>query len=68
MAFAAFPLVIVPPELGIPALLLALRLLAVEFDWAARSYAWVVGRWGRVTAWHRARRELSELSSSLGCS
>ena len=55
IALAAFPLVIVLPELGIPALLLALRLLAVEFDRAAHSYAWVVWRWGRVTRWYRTR-------------
>ena len=55
IGFAALPLVVVLPELGVPALLLALRLLAVEFDWAARWYAWVVWQWGRVTAWYRSR-------------
>jgi hypothetical protein len=45
-ATAAVPLVVVLPELGIPLLLLALRLLAIEFEWAARSYAWVLWRWG----------------------
>ena len=54
IGMAAVPLVVVLPELGIPALLLALRLLAVEFDWAARCYAWVVWRWGRLRAWYRS--------------
>ena len=49
---AAVPLVPVLPELGVPLLLLALRLLAVEFDWAARGYAWVIWRWGQVRAWY----------------
>ena len=55
IALAAVPLVVVLPELGIPALLLALRLLAVEFDWAARSYTWLVWRWEHVRAWYRSR-------------
>src|SRR5690349_8151145 len=47
----AIPLVVVLPELGVPLLLLALRMLAVEFDWAAHGYAWVIWRWGQVRAW-----------------
>ena len=35
--FAA-PLSVVVPELGLPLLLFGLRLLALEFDWAARLY------------------------------
>lgn len=50
---AAVPLVVVLPELGVPLLLVALRLLAVEFDWAARAYAWVIWRWGQAKAWYR---------------
>jgi hypothetical protein len=53
-ALVAVPLVIVLPELGIPLLLLALRLLAVEFDWAAHSYAWVLWRWQQAVAWYHA--------------
>jgi hypothetical protein len=49
-AIVAVPLVVVVPELGVPLLLVALRLLAVEFDWAARSYAWVIWRWGQAKA------------------
>lgn len=47
--FAA-PLSVVVPELGLPLLLFGLRLLALEFDWAARLYARVEklarGAWG----------------------
>ena len=32
-------LAVVTPEFGLPLLLLGLRLLALEFDWAARAYA-----------------------------
>ena len=49
-AVVAVPLVVLLPELGVPLLLVALRLLAVEFDRAARSYAWVIWRWGQVKA------------------
>lgn len=55
---AAVPLVVVLPEAGVPALLLGLRLLAVEFDWAARGYAWVTWRWGRLLAWFHARSKI----------
>ncbi len=34
----AAPLSVVAPELGLPLLLFGLRLLALEFDWAARVY------------------------------
>jgi hypothetical protein len=32
-------LAVIAPEFGLPFLLLGLRLLALEFDWAARAYA-----------------------------
>ena len=54
LAAAAAPLVVLLPELGVPLLLVALRLLAVEFDRAARAYAWVVWRWEQVRAWFRS--------------
>ena len=51
---ASLPLVIVLPELGVPLLLFALRLLAVEVDWAARAYAWVDWRFNQARDWlHR---------------
>ena len=55
---AALPLVVVLPEAGVPLLLVALRLLAVEFDWAARAHAYVIWRWGQVKAWYRTRSPL----------
>lgn len=51
-AMVAVPVVVVLPELGVPLLLLALRLLAVEFEWAARSYTWVIWRWGQAKTWY----------------
>ncbi|MCS7006395.1 MAG: hypothetical protein RMM28_02320 [Thermoleophilia bacterium] len=39
-------LLLVPlPEVGFPSLLLGLRLLALEHDWAARAYAPVAQAW-----------------------
>ena len=48
---ASLPLIVLLPEAGIPLILVALRLLATEFDWAARAYAWVTWRWGRFRSW-----------------
>ena len=54
LLLASPPLVVVLPELGVPALLIALRLLAVEVDWAAKAYAWVDWRFTQVRDWfHR---------------
>lgn len=41
------------PEVGLPLLLVGLRLLAYEFDWAARLYARVARFAGRVRGWWR---------------
>jgi hypothetical protein len=51
----ATPLSLVVPEFGIPGVLFALRLLADEYDWAARAYASVAWRWERFRAWFAAR-------------
>ena len=51
LVLASVPLVVVLPELGIPALLVGLRLLAVEADWAARAYAWVDWRFTQARDW-----------------
>ncbi|GFG65179.1 hypothetical protein MKUB_26690 [Mycobacterium kubicae] len=48
---ASIPLIVVLPELGIPALLIALRLLAVEADWAAGAYAWTDWRFVQLRQW-----------------
>lgn len=51
---ASVPLVILLPEIGIPALLVGLRLLAVEAKWAARAYAWIDWRFSQARDWfHR---------------
>lgn len=52
---ASAPLVVVLPEVGVPALLAGLRLLAVEVDWAARAYAWVDWRFSQARAWYHHR-------------
>lgn len=46
VAVFACPLAVLAPEFGLPLLLVGLRLLALEFDWAARAYA-RVARLGR---------------------
>jgi hypothetical protein len=51
----ALPLSIVVAELGVPGLLFALRLLADEYDWAARAYATIAWRWERFRVWFAAR-------------
>ena len=51
----AIPLFVVLPEVGLPALLWSLSLLALEFDWAANAYAWVTWRWQQFHAWFGRR-------------
>jgi hypothetical protein len=54
---ASIPLIILLPEIGIPALLIAFRLLAVEALWAARAYAWTDWRFSQMQHWfHRQSR------------
>src|SRR3954452_24075854 len=53
LGLAGIVLVLPPPEAGIPALLGGLRLLALEFDWAARAQGWVDARWAQFRAWFR---------------
>jgi hypothetical protein len=54
---ASIPLIILLPEFGIPALLIAFRLLAVEALWAARAYAWTDWRFSQMQHWfHRQSR------------
>ena len=50
----SLPMIVLLPEFGIPALLIAFRLLAVEADWAARAYAWTDWRFSQMRHWfHR---------------
>jgi len=48
---ASIPLAVVLPEAGVPALLVALRLLAIEVDWAAKAYAWLDWRASQTRQW-----------------
>ncbi len=59
--FAA-ALSLVLPEFGLPLLLVGLRLLAFEFDWAARAYAYVYRLAGKV---RRKARNLSPRTKSV---
>lgn len=50
----SLPMIVLLPELGIPALLVAFRLLAVEAQWAVRAYAWTDWRFTQLREWfHR---------------
>ena len=51
----AIPLFMLLPEVGLPALLWSLSLLALEFDRAAKAYAWVTWRWQQFHAWFGRR-------------
>lgn len=60
-------LMIVPlPEAGIPALLLAFRLLAVEADWAARGYAYVDWRFIQMRHWFRRQSRFTRTAILTG--
>jgi xanthine/uracil permease len=48
---ASIPLTVVFPEAGVPVLLIGLRLLAVEVDWAARAYVWTDWRFCQARDW-----------------
>ncbi|MEZ0352536.1 hypothetical protein [Mycobacterium sp. pR1184] len=53
----SIPLIVLLPEVGIPGLLVAFRLLAVEALWAARAYAWTDWRFSQLQHWfHRQSR------------
>ena len=43
-------LVLPLPELGLPLLVVGLRLLALRYDWAARAYLPVARLWARLKA------------------
>ena len=70
----AAPLSVPAPELGLPLLLFGLRLLALEFDWAARLYVRVEklarGVWSvfrrLVKSMFKSKRRASPLRSSSG--
>jgi hypothetical protein len=50
-------LFVVPfPEVGLPLLLVGLRLLALRYDWAARAYLPIARLWARVKALSRTAK------------
>ena len=53
LGLLALPLVVLLPELGVPLMLGALSLLALEFEWAIRALAWVIRTWSRIVGWYR---------------
>jgi hypothetical protein len=55
---ASIPLTVLLPEFGIPALLVAFRLLAVEADWAARAHAWTDWRFAQMHHWFARQSRL----------
>jgi hypothetical protein len=55
LGLVSLPVAIVLPEIGVPLLLVALRLLAYEFAWAAHAYASVAWTWTRVKTWFASK-------------
>ncbi len=64
----SLPMIVLLPELGIPALLVAFRLLAVEAQWAVRAYAWTTGDSPSCESGSIARYWLPARLSWLVCS
>jgi hypothetical protein len=62
----SIPMIVLLPELGIPALLVAFRLLAVEADWAARAYAWTDWRFTQLRDWFHRQPRLSRVAILAG--
>ncbi len=58
LLITSIPLTVLLPEFGIPALLVAFRLLAVEADWAARAYAWTDWRFAQMHHWFARQSRL----------
>ena len=53
MALAAAPIAVVLPEFGVPLLVAALSILALEFTWAVGALVWVIRTWERIKRWYR---------------
>ena len=66
LLLSSVPLVVVLPELGVPDLLVALRLLAVEADWAAKAYAWVDWRFTQARDWFHRQSQVVRAAVLLG--
>ncbi|MDQ4049411.1 MAG: hypothetical protein M3131_08545 [Actinomycetota bacterium] len=66
LLLASAPLIVVLPEGGVPALLVALRLLAVEADWAAKAFAWIDWWFSRARDWLRRQSEATRAAVLAG--
>lgn len=66
LLIAAVPMLVALPEFGIPALLVAFRLLAVEADWAARAYAWTDWRFAQLAQWFHGQSPLARAVIVIG--
>ena len=66
LLLACIPLIVLLPEVGIPGLLVAFRLLAVEVDWAARAYAWTDWRFTQLHDWFRRQSGLIRAAILIG--
>ena len=51
LGVVSIPPLLILPEIGLPMMLAALGILALEFDWAARALAWVIVQTDRLRAW-----------------
>jgi len=65
---ASIPMIVLLPEVGIPALLIALRLLAVEADWALAPMRGPIGASRRCATGSIASRDLFAGRSWSACS
>ncbi|OSC38920.1 hypothetical protein [Mycobacterium decipiens] len=63
---ASIPLIVVLPEAGIPAVLVALRLLAIEAEWAARAFAWTDWRFAQLRDWFHRQAPATRAAILIG--
>jgi len=66
LLLACVPLMVLLPEAGVPVLLVAFRLLAVEVDWAARAYAWTDWRFTQLRDWFHRQSRFTRTSILVG--
>jgi len=52
------------PEVGLPLALVALRLLALEFDWAVTAQAWILLKWAQLRGWFARQSLLAKFAWS----
>ncbi|NNH71344.1 hypothetical protein HLB23_15985 [Nocardia uniformis] len=54
LGIVGVPLLLIP-EFGVPAVLLSLRLLALEFAWATRAQSWIERKYSAFRRWFAER-------------